>query len=526
MLAAWLIALTAVPGARVIELELIPTGTPQIAVWIEDRDGRFVDTIMVTRLVGTYGLGNRPGRGDLGSGYAWPYGRREMALPVWAHRRGVEYDRLVFQDCHENAIRYHNPISSSDRFFCRPTTPEEYAVDAVSCPTSRFDSCKGMPVSLIDGSVSEECAAVAALPAKSFYPPRNDLTAVRDGFDWSGVGRFAELNDLDAISTATPPPNTIYHDAYVLADALAPGEYSVWIEVSLEGDFNEYHRTEFFHDPVEPEYGIPFQGQPSIVWRVPITLGDAVSSGFTANYVGYGSSDGTDGLLRAPDATITTSVAGSGAERLLRLPNDPDGARVRVSYDPEGACGMPAAVADLRATAQLDTSVSLAFTAIAGASYYDVRYSLGAIAGEADFEAAIRASSPDSKDGLIEVTIDRLQPGTKYSVAVRAHDACGDASPIKTIEVMTATPLPRSVDACFIATAVYGSKDQAEVVELRAFRDRVLMRSELGRDFVDLYYRLSPSAAELVREHESVRALLRTLLDPLAAGARLSRFAR
>jgi hypothetical protein len=122
MLSALFAVSMTLAGARVLEIELVPTGRPQIAIWLEDDRGAFVDTIMVTRLVGTYGLGNRPGRGDQGTGYLWPYGRREMTLPVWAHRRGVEYDRLVFQDCHENAIRFHNPISSEDRFYCRPTT--------------------------------------------------------------------------------------------------------------------------------------------------------------------------------------------------------------------------------------------------------------------------------------------------------------------------------------------------------------------------------------------------------------------
>src|SRR5213075_2629076 len=96
VLAAALSILVAATGARLIEIELVPSGHPQIAIWLEDDQGRFVDTIMVTRLVGTYGLGNRPGRGDFGSGYLWPYGRRESALPIWSHHRGVEYDRLVF----------------------------------------------------------------------------------------------------------------------------------------------------------------------------------------------------------------------------------------------------------------------------------------------------------------------------------------------------------------------------------------------------------------------------------------------
>src|SRR5690349_16371695 len=92
---------------RAIDVEFTPAGEPQIAIWLEDEQGRFVDTMMVTNLVGKFGLGNRPGRGDFGSAYLWPYGRREMALPVWAHRRNVEYDRLVFQDCRENSLGWH-----------------------------------------------------------------------------------------------------------------------------------------------------------------------------------------------------------------------------------------------------------------------------------------------------------------------------------------------------------------------------------------------------------------------------------
>ena len=130
MLSLVMLCAALVPAARVVEVEIVPSARPQIAIWVEDAAGRFVDTVMVTRLVGTYGLGNRPGRSDMGTGHHWPYGRREMALPVWAHRRGVEYDRLVFTDCHESAIRFHNAVSSEDPFYCRPTTAGEHMVDA------------------------------------------------------------------------------------------------------------------------------------------------------------------------------------------------------------------------------------------------------------------------------------------------------------------------------------------------------------------------------------------------------------
>lgn len=520
MIAALYVALLSLPSARVIEVELIPSGRPQLAIWLEDEGGRFVDTIMVTRLIGSYGLGNRPGRPDFGTGYAWPYGKRESALPIWAHRRGVTYDRLVFQDCKERAIRYHNPISSVDRFYCRPTTPAEHAVDAISCPTSRFDSCKGMPLRLIDRNTSADCAELLdTLPLLSNYPPRNDLLEVREGYDWPGVAEFARINDLDAVSTATPPANMIYHAVYTLPEALAPGVYHLWVEASAEGDFNEHTEQTFFPDPIEPGFGVPFLGQPSIVWRVKIDVREDSASAATTDYLAYAAQDGSDGDLRDPDVTITTGVPGSGAERLLPLS---DGARVQVRFDPAAACEVPAELGELRVEPASATSLSVSFAAVDSASTYDVRYSERSIADDASFSQAIRAAVPRPNDaGRVELVIDQLQPDTKYSVAVRAHSACGRGSTIAATELFTPARESPAVDACFIATAAYGSKDQGSVRALRGFRDRVLMKSELGRDFVEVYYELSPGIADLIREHEAARQWVRAALDPLAAGARL-----
>ena len=92
-----------------------PDFGPQMAVWIESADGTtFVDSAMVTNAVALYGIGNRPGRWDFRSGPRFPYGRRPMALPVWAHRRGVLYDALVMDDGYDNAIAAHMPVSSPE----------------------------------------------------------------------------------------------------------------------------------------------------------------------------------------------------------------------------------------------------------------------------------------------------------------------------------------------------------------------------------------------------------------------------
>jgi len=71
---------------------------------------------------------------------------------------------------------------------------------------------------------------------------------------------------------------------------------------------------------------------------------------------------------------------------------------------------------------------------------------------------------------------------------------------------------------CFITTAVYGSSNAAEVDVLRSFRDKVLLKSEAGRDYVDFYYAASPPLAQFIAKHKWLRVIVReALIDPLIA---------
>ncbi len=73
---------------------------------------------------------------------------------------------------------------------------------------------------------------------------------------------------------------------------------------------------------------------------------------------------------------------------------------------------------------------------------------------------------------------------------------------------------------CFIATAAFGTPMAPEVRYLRAFRDQYLLQSDLGREFVRHYYRLSPPLADWLRRHESARTLVRASLEPLVSLSR------
>ena len=70
---------------------------------------------------------------------------------------------------------------------------------------------------------------------------------------------------------------------------------------------------------------------------------------------------------------------------------------------------------------------------------------------------------------------------------------------------------------CFIATAAFGTPMDNEVRYLRAFRDQYLLTNAAGRQFVELYYAVSPPIADYIREHDALRALVRAGLRPLVA---------
>jgi hypothetical protein len=58
----------------------------QMAIWLTDENGNFVDTVYVTKKTAQKGMGNRGGGLDDRFG-----GSRLSTLPVWAHQRGVDY---------------------------------------------------------------------------------------------------------------------------------------------------------------------------------------------------------------------------------------------------------------------------------------------------------------------------------------------------------------------------------------------------------------------------------------------------
>lgn len=522
-------------GARSLEIQFRVAGDPQVAVWVEDEQGRFVDTLMVTRLTGTFGLANRPGRADFGGGFRWPYGRRENVLPVWAHRRGVDYPRMVFQDCREDSLGWHERFSSVEHFFCRPVTGQEQLnietaaaegrMDAVACPTSRFSSDKGMPMSEVDRSESLCEELFERYPSeRSLYPPRNDVREVVPGRDWDGLQQAGDWNDLDAVSQATPAAGALHQVRWRMPAALEDGRYTVWVEVNQAFDANEFHDYTFFVDPQLSNYGTRVLGQPSVLWKVPIEVGgDKTRFAATNAHAGYGSVTGLDGTLNPPDGTITTGSEGTGAGRLLPIQGSSEAFVVGVDYMPPGeepSCEAPAAPTRIEAGPPdwHGVHLQILMPPMLEGARLDINYANGsnAIMDESNFVAAINGASlrPEAGATRDEVYLE-LGENQAYTVGVRAVSACGEVSDFRTVNVTTPGRVYAEVDACFVATAAHGADYADEVRTLRRFRDEVLMPSDAGLVATELYYFLGPDLADFVRERPALRAATRWALSPL-----------
>jgi hypothetical protein len=76
-----------------------------------------------------------------------------------------------------------------------------------------------------------------------------------------------------------------------------------------------------------------------------------------------------------------------------------------------------------------------------------------------------------------------------------------------------------TTSGCFIATAAYGTAMEPEVQTLRDFRDNHLLTNSVGTVFVNTYYTVSPSIADFIREHDTLRAVTRGALKPVIAVA-------
>ena len=552
--------------ARVVELSFTPTALAQLAIWVEAEDGTFLSTLRLTQATALRGIANRPGAGDMNSAFHWPYGRREGALPVWAHRRaaapGAElFPRVVFQARPEGFASRTEPDSSNDSYYCLALDREQTrqdSLDAVSC-ASVFRSDKGRfltPAEVLTGyaepTEARGVAAMRPLSIGSLYPPRRDIspcTASPTCLEHPDARRFDDearrvMPNIDAVTAATPPGDVLQRLLFTAPEDWPDGRYTAFLEVSVEGDYNDSFNADLDPTPTRPieawdhfakVYGYPFRGQPSVVYAVPFELG-VVGVTRADAALGFGDGSGQSGALTALDGRITDEPAsspGSGVDRLRLMA---DGSRlVAKVLDSEG-CGVPPEAAEAfeavphedegvsHRVVRLRFSVPLSTKSIAR---YDVRVSVNPITDEETFTRGmpgfaatletteLQVPVDEAPGAIVEVEMGGLSPEFHYYVALRAVDECNEPGPFTVAEVTTTKINFTTVTPCFIATAAYGTELSPRVGALRRLRDRHLLTHRPGRALVAAYYAVGPHVAAVIRDRPLLRWVVRAALEPL-----------
>lgn len=341
----------------VLSFMYTPAPRAQLAIWIEDGSGQFLATVALTEAVGYRGIGNRPGASNMNSGYRWPYGRREGALPVWAHRRASApgarmFPRVIFQNRVEGLASRTASDQSPDMYYCLQfdmTKSSRDELDAVSCATP-FSSDKGRYISAQDVSsgYAEPYEAKAGegtmtpLSLQSYYPPRMDLTRCTGTgcYDHADVDHFATdaravMPEIDAVTIATPPGDMAQNILFSVPKSWPSGEYAAFIEVNVEGDYNDAWNDQTFPTPQTPNsawdyyslhYGYAYRGQPSLVWKVAFSLSaDGTVHAVASDPIGRSSWDYYNthygalepvSVQKSDPSEVSATVDHSGVQRL------------------------------------------------------------------------------------------------------------------------------------------------------------------------------------------------------------------
>ena len=115
----------------------------QMAIWVEDTQGRYIETLFVTHCTGKEGLGN-----DYLSFFGFNLRSAPAVLPVWAHKRNVRY---------------------GESFYPSRKEPLPDGMTGATVKTSEFNLSFPLPQEIVD-------------KAKDDLVCRVELNVVRDGF--------------------------------------------------------------------------------------------------------------------------------------------------------------------------------------------------------------------------------------------------------------------------------------------------------------------------------------------------------
>ena len=253
-----------------------------------------------------YGLGNRPGRFDFNSGPPssdlWPYGRRVTTFPVWAHRHGLSWPEVDFQNGDDDDLSHPANQSSAELTppYCRPMILDRHRAGTPA--RARRHRCS--PTRACSRRRRRRCTRRARTSRS------RRVATIRRRF---ALGRDVQVDEPVRCGDAGDAAG---RDA---DDRRRGRSHRAWRPATTCCSWRSRRNTTSTRPTTRPatrrrtdipfnNYGVPYRGQPSIVYQVPFTIGTSEDIETTQSYAGYGDPTGATGTLNPPDSTITTDT--------------------------------------------------------------------------------------------------------------------------------------------------------------------------------------------------------------------------
>ena len=124
------------------------------------------------------------------------------------------------------------------------------------------------------------------------------------------------------------------------------------------------------------------------------------------------------------------------------------------------------------------------------------------------------ASAGSGADNLpVSSDIEGLTANTTYHFRLVSTNSVGTT--IGNDKTFNASISTGGSSGCFIATAAYGSPMHEHIGILTKFRDRYLLVTTTGREFVDFYYKNSPTISDFIARNNLLKGLVLSSLLPV-----------
>ena len=439
-------------------------------------------------------------------------------------------------------------------FDCNTTICGAGIIDATAA-TAAAAAAAGPTVSV---AATDSAAAEAGLNPGTFTITRTGSTASAVTVNYSMSGTATSGNDYTSVGTSVVIPAASTTTTVTLTpidDALSEGNETAILTLTAATGYTVSSPASATVTIADDEVVSVSATDPNAAeagldpGTFTITRTGSTASAVTVNYSMSGTatsgndyvSVGTSVVIPAASTTTTVTLTpindalGEGNETaILTLTagtgytvSSPASATVTIVDDEQTVT--VAATDAAAAEAGLNPGTFTITRGIVTASPLTVNYTMGGTATNGvdyvtvNSNVIIAANSPTAivtiapiNDAVFEVSetaILTLAAGTGYSVispsSATVNIADNDLPP-------PAPPRGPS-GGCFIATAAYGTPMADDVRHLRAFRDEYLQTNDAGRWLVSQYYKFSPPLADFLRQHDDLRAVVRTALGPLVS---------